>query len=71
MEKEIEKLNIKLREFCRKYDGIIKATFILLLILVCVGLIIYFLDVHMTFKDIAQNPQEWCMQNYGIKLFTN
>ena len=68
MEPEIEKLNIRLWEFCRTYDGIIKFGFILLLVLVCVGLIIYFIDIHITFKEIAQHPQEWCMQNYGFKI---
>jgi hypothetical protein len=68
MDPEIEKLNLKLREFCRKYEGLIKVGFILLLVLVCVGLTIYFIDIHMTFKEIAQHPQEWCFENYGLKL---
>lgn len=68
MDPEIEKLNLQLRAFFRKYDGIVKAVFVVLLLGVCAWLIIYFIDIHNLTTQMIQNPQEWCNENFPLRI---
>jgi hypothetical protein len=60
----IENLNKDIQTFFDKYGGFTKLFLYLLVFLMCVGLIIYFIDIHINFREIARNPREWCFNSY-------
>ena len=65
---DLERLDKQLLGFFQKYKGITNAILFILIALTCIWLIIYFVDIHYTFKEIVQNSAEWCFQNHGIQI---
>ena len=65
---DLNKLNEQLLGFFKKYRGITNAILFILIGLTCLGLINYFIEIHFTFKEIAQNSAEWCFQQHGIQI---
>jgi hypothetical protein len=65
---DLNRLNEQLLGFFQKYKGITNAILFILIALTCIGLIMYFFDIHWAFKEIAQNPAEWCWNNYPIRF---
>lgn len=65
---ELEELNVKVREIMIRYDGLIKAGFLILLAIMFFFLIKYFIEVHLTFSEIARDPQQWCWNNYPVRI---
>jgi archaellum biogenesis protein FlaJ (TadC family) len=56
----IEKINQELNVFFVKYGGIVKLLLYFVIFIWLSALIFYFIDVHITFKEIAENPIQYC-----------
>lgn len=62
----IDKINQELQNIFIKYGGIIKFACYLLIFILAIGLIFYFIDIHMTFVEIASDPTGYCMDKMII-----